>query len=235
MNIQLQHPNQPPRGAHHQSFTISTINCRGLRKTADLSVHSSFIRYFHIFHSQCQAKASIWSSHCVLVCLSPDFVLSNSFISTCDRIITATVLHATDHFHPLTVSVLYAPATRQDRLIFFRNIAITSSPFFQAEPTNHIVLASSEICKHVPFAWLQFVSRFFVDCLTPLGEAHAHIFHRSSSSSCLDYIFASADISPFKASSSIVYIQPLWSDHCLLQTTFKFPPITDTTFTGPGL
>ncbi|CAO3694765.1 unnamed protein product [Rhizopus stolonifer] len=107
MKQQYNHQSQPYVAPYH-SLNISTVNCRGLRKTSNLSVRNSFIRYLrsrsfdllalqethahtteiqNLFHTQFQATSSLWSAHCGLVCLSSNYVLSNSLISTCSRII----------------------------------------------------------------------------------------------------------------------------------------------------
>ncbi|KAG1479396.1 hypothetical protein G6F54_013908 [Rhizopus delemar] len=69
------------------NFRIATLNCRGLAKTADVSVRNHFIRYLRTrpldllalqethastislqetFHLQFQAIDSLWSPHCGL-------------------------------------------------------------------------------------------------------------------------------------------------------------------------
>lgn len=94
------------------NFNISTLNCRGLRKSSNITLRSHFIYYLRtlsldllalqethassislqqIFHTQFQASDSLWSQHCGLVCFSPDLSLSNSSISICGRLITTTV------------------------------------------------------------------------------------------------------------------------------------------------
>lgn len=72
---------------------IATLNCRSLRKSSNPTTSSHFIRYLRtqnvtilalqethanttqleeMFHTQFQATHSVWSSHCGLVCFSPD-------------------------------------------------------------------------------------------------------------------------------------------------------------------
>jgi hypothetical protein len=46
MNMsQLSNQSLQQNVANFQSFSISTLNCRGLRKTADPSIRNGFIRY----------------------------------------------------------------------------------------------------------------------------------------------------------------------------------------------
>ncbi|CAO3694762.1 unnamed protein product [Rhizopus stolonifer] len=156
--------------------------------------------------------------------ISHNFIFIMSLLVT----ISTTVSHISNYFTPITVTVIYAPATRQDRLVFFRDLTTNLHPFFQLDPTNHIVLGDwnysyaispVQLSGRTPYEWLQFVSKSFVDCLTSPGDTHANTFHRGTGSSCLDYIFVSTDLAPFKASSS----------------KFNLPLKDSVPQTGPGL
>ncbi|KAG1305043.1 hypothetical protein G6F64_008697 [Rhizopus arrhizus] len=226
--------------SQHQSLTISTTNCRGLCKTADPTVRHSFIRYLRSHSFDLIALQETHASTPDIQDIFHSQFQASSSLCTCGRIITATVSHITDCFLPITVTVLYASAARQDRMAFLRDLADNPSPFFSLNPTNHVVLGDwnysyGDLSRSAPDSWLQFVSQHFVDCLTPIGSTHQHTFHRGLSSSCLDYIFASPDLVRYKRSLSVVYIQPSWTDHCLLQANFQLPLNLDSPVTGPGL
>ncbi|KAG1320059.1 hypothetical protein G6F62_011522 [Rhizopus arrhizus] len=96
------------------SPNLATLNCRGLRKTADSSTRNHFIRYIRthfldilalqethasntsiqdLFHNQFQASASLWPHHCGLVSFSPHITFSNTIMSLCDHILTTTISH----------------------------------------------------------------------------------------------------------------------------------------------
>ncbi|OAD67877.1 CCHC-type zinc finger transcription factor [Phycomyces blakesleeanus NRRL 1555(-)] len=52
------------------------------------------------------------------------------------------------------------------------------------------------------------------------------IFHRELSSSTIDYIYASKDIASYHSPSTVTYVQPLWTDHCLVRTCLRFPALS---------
>ncbi|KAG1370529.1 hypothetical protein G6F61_011957 [Rhizopus arrhizus] len=68
----------------------------------------------------------------------------------------------------------------------------------------------------------------FVDCINDdesPGSSQA-TFHRGNSQSCIDYIFASSDIAADRGPGKVTYVQPAWTDHFLLSTSFRLRPIT---------
>ncbi|KAG1467300.1 hypothetical protein G6F56_004484 [Rhizopus delemar] len=108
---------------------------------------------------------------------------------TCCRIISTTVSHKSNYFTPITITIIYAPATRSDRLVFFRGLATNLHSFFQLDPTNQIVLGDwnysyaifpVQISGRAPYEWLQSVSKSFVDCISSPGDAYANTFHRGT-------------------------------------------------------
>ncbi|KAG0905678.1 hypothetical protein G6F33_011975 [Rhizopus arrhizus] len=227
---------------------IATINCRGLTKIVDPSILSHFIRYLRIhsldiialqethakslhlqdlFHSQFQAVDSIWSEHCGLVNLSSSLSFSNSSISICERLISTTVTHSNNAFEPVTVTVIYVPASSSARYPFFSNLVNESSRLLPLCPNRYILLgdfnyssSTTTTTPRAPVVWRQYVSQFFVDCITDHGSVAQPTFHRGNSRSCIDYIFASCDLSSQRSCGSVTYITPAWSDHFLLTSVF---------------
>ncbi|KAG2228473.1 hypothetical protein INT48_003130, partial [Thamnidium elegans] len=181
-------PSQPSSPRSPSNFKLGTLNCRGLRKTADPSVSNNFIRYLRtlsfdilalqethassddirdLFHNQFQASTSYWSQYCGIVCFSSNLTLSEPIWDTVQRTLTVKVSHIHELFDPVFVTVLYAPS----------------------DYTNSI-LATDQI--------------------------HQPTFHRGSSRSCIDYIFVSRDLSNTCLPPIPIFIQPAWSDHMLL-------------------
>ncbi|KAG1016395.1 hypothetical protein G6F26_012559 [Rhizopus arrhizus] len=227
---------------------IATINCRGLPKTVDPSIRSSFIRYLRthsldiialqethakaphlqdLFHSQFQAVDSIWSEHCGLVNLSSSLSFSNSSISICGRLISTTVTHSNNAFEPVTVTVIYAPASSSVRYPFFSNLVNESSGLLPLCPNRYILLgdfnyssSTTTTAPRAPVVWRQYISQFFVDCITDHGCVAQTTFHRGNSQSCIDYIFASCDLNSQRSRGTVTYITPAWSDHFLLTSVF---------------
>ncbi|KAG1415684.1 hypothetical protein G6F58_006361 [Rhizopus delemar] len=150
--------------SQHQSLTISTTNCRGLCKTADPTVRHSFIRYLRSHSFDLIALQETHASTPDIQDIFHSQFQASSSLCTCGRIITATVSHITDCFLPITVTVLYAPAARQGRMAFLRDLADNPSPFFSLNPTNHVVLGDwnysyGDLSRSAPSSWLQFISQ----------------------------------------------------------------------------
>lgn len=202
------------------NFNFATINCRGLWKSGDPSARKHFIRYLRtqsldilalqemhassvelqqVFYIQFQAKDSIWSRHCGLVCFSPDLLFTNTTISDCGRIITAIISHKHQTFDPLTVSVLYAPANRRRRYIFLSDILRHPSDVLSISPVRQILLGNFNYSyathlsisrpRQAPSSWLQYINQFFHDGITAVGNPSEATFHRGMTRSCNDYIF----------------------------------------------
>ncbi|OAD72120.1 hypothetical protein PHYBLDRAFT_170015 [Phycomyces blakesleeanus NRRL 1555(-)] len=74
--------------------------------------------------------------------------------------------------------------------------------------------------------WLHFVANHFVDCVTLSDAQPMPTFHRDLSSSTIDYIYASKDIASCHSSSTVTFVQPLWTDHCLVRTCLSFPMLS---------
>lgn len=143
-------------------LNIGTLNCRGLRKSANPTISSQFIRYLrslsfdllalqetyasssklqNLFHTQFQAVDSVWSPHCGLVSFSPNFKLSDTVFSVCGRLITTTVRHSQNLVAPFKVSVLYAPAARRSRYKFLQDLISSPLPdLLPTSPLRHILL-----------------------------------------------------------------------------------------------
>ncbi|OAD66947.1 hypothetical protein PHYBLDRAFT_151885 [Phycomyces blakesleeanus NRRL 1555(-)] len=236
------------------------MNCRGLAKTNHPQTRSLFIRHLRscgidllalqethanteplqqMFHTQFHAQDSLWSPHCGLVSLSLHLSFINPLFSPCGRCISTTVIHTNNSIPSFRICVVYAPASYRDRFSFLRSL-LNSPALLPRLPSSCILLGnfnytyrttSSNPCQAPP-EWLNFISNHFVDCVTLSGEVPAPTFHRQLCSSSIDYVFASSDLAPCRQSSSVSYIHPNWSDHCLVATTFKF---TAKHATGKGM
>ncbi|OAD65395.1 CCHC-type zinc finger transcription factor [Phycomyces blakesleeanus NRRL 1555(-)] len=191
------------------------------------------------FTQQFQAKDSLWSPHCRLVSLSPFLSFTDPLFSLCGQCITATVVHSSNLFSPFRVCVLYAPATVRPCYDFLTSL-LSSPHLVPSKPSQFLMLGDFNYASHTPpprarlapKPWLQFVSNTLVDCITPLLLAPMPTFHRDMSSSTIDYIYVSTDLAHCYDSSTITYVQPLWIDHCLVQTCLRFPTLSNI---GKGL
>ncbi|EPB89721.1 hypothetical protein HMPREF1544_03384 [Mucor circinelloides 1006PhL] len=235
-------------------LNIGSLNCRGPTKIAATSTRSQFIRYLRtrsldllalqethasstslqdMFHSQFQAKSSIWSPHCGLVSFSSDISFSNSIVSICGRIISTTISHSSDAFEPFSITVVYLPAFRSERFHFLSSILTDFRSVFSSSPSRSTFLgdfnytysnASSSRNRQAPRSWLQYyIDDYFLDGVTPTGKASSVTFQRGISHSCIDYIMFSNDLASsvaFFDHCNTSYIQPAWwSDHLLISSS----------------
>ncbi|KAG1135925.1 hypothetical protein G6F37_012318 [Rhizopus arrhizus] len=113
------------------NFSIGTLNCRGLRKTANPATSAAFIRYLRtvsvdilalqethvnteeiaqLFKTQFQTNTSYWSNYCGIVCFSPFLSLSEPTWDTIQRTLTVKVSHVHESFDPVFITVVYIPA-----------------------------------------------------------------------------------------------------------------------------
>lgn len=177
-------------------FKTATLNCRSLRKMGNHLTSSNFIRHLRsydlsilalqethanspqledLFHTQFQAVQSVWSSHCGLVCFSPDLSLQHVQTSPCGRLITATVVHHASLFAPVFVSVLYAPANVRERYPCLTNLVPSrnNSSSLPISPSRHILLgdfnysygtsfSAHNRCRQAPTLWLDYISNFLL-------------------------------------------------------------------------
>ncbi|KAI8327075.1 hypothetical protein EDC96DRAFT_588844 [Choanephora cucurbitarum] len=141
---------------------LSSINCRGLRKTGDTSIRKQFIRYPRTtaidvltlqethadsdlteatFHMQFQSHQSFWTEHCGIVVFNPDLSISDIVKSDCRRWMNVKISHSTGVFDPVYITVIYAPASRQLRSPFLSNLKHLLSTPNSALPnaSRHII------------------------------------------------------------------------------------------------
>lgn len=211
-----------------RNYFIRYLKHRPLDLLALQETHASTTSLQELFHSQFQASSSLWSSHCGLISFNPSIIFSNSFISPCKRFISTTVSHSSDTFDPLTVTTVYFPAVRAERYSFLSNILVMHPDIFLPSPERTIILGdfnysysrsfSSRPIRQAPTTWLQYIDNNFFDGITPPDSLAASTFHRGSSQSCIDYVMVSSDLylSVCLDKCRTLYIQPAWSDHCLL-------------------
>ncbi|OAD71602.1 CCHC-type zinc finger transcription factor [Phycomyces blakesleeanus NRRL 1555(-)] len=181
-----------------------------------------------------QAKDSLWSPHCGLVSVLPFLSFTDSLFSLCHQCITATVVHSSNLSSPFCVCVLYAPATVCPRYDFLTSL-LSSPHLVPSKPSQFLMLGDFNYDSHAaaprvhlaPKSWLQFVANTLVDCITPSLSAPMPTFHHDMSSSTIDYIYASTDLAHCYGSSTVTYVQPLWTDHCLVRTCLHFPTLSN--------
>ncbi|OAD79007.1 hypothetical protein PHYBLDRAFT_141064 [Phycomyces blakesleeanus NRRL 1555(-)] len=91
---------------------------------------------------------------------------------------------------------------------------------------NYSSYANTSCAGLAPRLWLHFVANYFVDCV-PLSNAQSMpTFHCNLSSLTIDYIYVSKDIASCHSSSTVTFVQPLCTDHCLVHTCLSFPMLS---------
>ncbi|KAI9030056.1 hypothetical protein CLU79DRAFT_690798, partial [Phycomyces nitens] len=83
-----------------------------------------------------------------------------------------------------------------------------------------------------PQKWRLFVNQQFLDCVTPPDSPLMPTFHSNTSSSYIDYIYASKNIASHRMSGNVTYIHQQWTDYYLVRTSLHFPSSNST---GEGL
>ncbi|OAD80080.1 CCHC-type zinc finger transcription factor [Phycomyces blakesleeanus NRRL 1555(-)] len=212
-----------------RSLFIRHLRSKGIDLLALQETHAHSIALQDTFTMQFQSSSSLWSPHCGLVCLSKDIMLTDPLFSICGRCITATVSHAQSMFNSFRICVIYAPATYRKRHSFLTSL-LHNPLLIPASPTNMILLGdlnhsltTTTAHSTPPRPWLQFLTDRLVDCVTPTGKVPQPTFHRGTSSSTIDYIFASSDLASCATSHSVEYIHSQWSDHCLVTVVLSLP------------
>lgn len=247
---------------------MGTLNCRSIAKTANPNVRSSFIRHLrtHSFdilalqethtddvllqqtlHQQFQARNSIWSAHCGLICFHPDIEFSNSFISRCGRLINTSITHRSNLFDPFTLTVVYFPANSGERSSFLTSASITT--FFPPTPSRQVILGDFNysyanhflsLPRRAPQEWLQYIDRFFVDAITSAGQLALPTFQNHRGTSCIDYGFVTKDMfsSVLYNRNQVDFLPLEWTDHRLLSLHLRLQssssPSSSATSIGNG-
>ncbi|KAG0821219.1 hypothetical protein G6F19_012039 [Rhizopus arrhizus] len=124
------------------SSTTASLNCRGLKKILSSSGRS-FSRTLRSLHfdilalqethadsldiqtrfDQClQPSGCLWTKHCGLLSFNPAVSFDPLWSSVDGRVLVARVNHLSGLYAPLCIYVIYAPASRSERLSFFSNL-----------------------------------------------------------------------------------------------------------------
>ncbi|KAG2199573.1 hypothetical protein INT47_012173, partial [Mucor saturninus] len=241
----------PPSLKGPNILKIGTLNCRGLRKTAEPATSNQFIRCLRTQSFDLLAMSSYWSHYCGIVCFSPTLRLSEPSYDHTQRCLTVTVSHLDDLFDPVSVTVIYAPSDYRSRQAFL----IPSQLNLPDSPSRSILLGgfnysytttiSPNNFLTAPASWLQYLKDNFQDSYVCIilqlqhsvlitCQVHQPTFHRGSSSSRIDYMFLSNDITMSCLAPSYSFIQPVWSDHMLLSITLDLPPMSRDDDTAPS-
>ena len=122
-------------------ISLASLNCRGLKKIltqlgrsfsrilrslpydilALQETHASTEQLQIRFNLSLQVSSSNWTPHCGLVTFNSSLTLIPLWSSTDGRIMATKVTHTSSLFEPITIYVMYAPATNTARFNFLHN------------------------------------------------------------------------------------------------------------------
>ncbi|KAG1137584.1 hypothetical protein G6F37_011126 [Rhizopus arrhizus] len=176
-----------------------------------------------------QTKSSCWSSHCGVVSLNANIIITPILVSIDQLVILSHVKHDKQLFEPFHIITTYAPANPQERRFFFADLA-SFSPIVSLfeNPSAPIVVTGDFNYSHstftgVPQSWRDIISKNFHDCLSQSSAlSQQPTFSRGNSLSIIDYIFGSYSLYLQVHSSSVEFINNEWTDHALVSVCFKF-------------
>ncbi|KAI8372465.1 Endonuclease/exonuclease/phosphatase, partial [Blakeslea trispora] len=234
--------------SQHQ-IHIATLNCRGLVKTNDSTKRSLFFRFlrstqtdifcFQETHAKTasskstldmmlQSHSSLWNEHCGIVSFNPLYIVQphGAIVASDARFILAAVGNTNNPTSPLMhILNIYAPATRQARLAFFRDLASNLSlmSFLHSLTAPIIIVGDFNYDLHqqntIDSSWSNLLSGAFHDCFDHMRLPT--FVSTTGSRSLLDYIFCSSTFSDNVVSMSHSFVNYSWTDHALLSISYR--------------
>ncbi|CAO3600825.1 unnamed protein product [Absidia cylindrospora] len=240
---------------------ISSLNCNSLVKSASHTRQSSYLRFLRLqqptiytfqethatesniptLNNLLQGTHTIWSNHCGIVSFSPIFCLEQ-IPTPCSRSILAKVTHPHHFYAPFYILTIYADAksgrTRQayfntllDLIVDYADRNIIDFDRLVITGDFNYDLHRPHLSSQTSLAWVDLLDTHFYNTMTYTDSQSIPTFQRGSSSSVIDYTYVSASLKTVISDSSILPLQPEWSDHSILSTSLR---IGYSKF-GPGL
>ncbi|KAG1469191.1 hypothetical protein G6F56_003395 [Rhizopus delemar] len=180
-------------------------------------------------------KSAYRTKHFGIVCLNPSILITPTLVTIDQRLMVCDISHKQRLFEPFTVITIYAPAQPISNREFFKNIL--QLPTFKSNtiedsnsstppvPLSRVILTgdfnydlNKGITGHQK-GWNEYVQLHYFNCLNSASTQRT--FQRGSSSSTIDYIYASPVLHSSLISSQVEYISAEWKDHALLFAKFK--------------
>ena len=227
------------------TLNIGTLNVRGLRNQKNRAKKFRYIRQLgtqiiclqetnatpddhSIFHKQCQAHQSFWTSHVAILSYAHDYELSN-MTTISERIITAELRPKDSQQHDIDnilIIAIYAPARKSDRRQFYESLL--SLPALNDMDTPKILLGDFNF----DLAQSEGRSPYGRVIKTVFKNMHDEkaTFHRQQTHSRLDYILVSPDLAPCMRNSTLINSPPSLTDHSALKLGLSIHTVAR----GPG-
>ncbi|KAI9484936.1 hypothetical protein BDB00DRAFT_774024, partial [Zychaea mexicana] len=188
------------------------------------------------FHCYFNATQSFLTSHCGIVSLSADIKLTPLTVLDNDWHLFVKIEHQQQHFQPIYLLTIYAPATSPTQRRQFFTTLYNSEIFQEQQPYRERMIITGDFNYryhlNTPAAWFTILQHHFTNCINPDPHNKPLLtFHRSDfTMSTIDYIYASSSVSHTVKSREVSYVAKSWSDHALLFATFDMGSST----TGKG-
>ncbi|KAI9476606.1 MAG: hypothetical protein EXX96DRAFT_460742, partial [Benjaminiella poitrasii] len=198
---------------------------------------------------QLQAQQTFWTAHCGIASFSSDYILTKiptDTIFPSDRLILCKVHHPHDFYIPFYILNLYAPAdSNVARREFFDSIYHMLLHLSDTTLSLDRSLISGDfnydLCRDIDSGkglfktspnWITFLQQFFHNTMQCNDLVSVPTFQRRvGTASSIDYIYAGYGLQHSITESTISYLQPTWSDHAILHSSFSLGKSK----TGPGL
>ncbi|KAG0805525.1 hypothetical protein G6F20_011829 [Rhizopus arrhizus] len=179
-----------------------------------------------------QASASNWTHHCGLISFNPSLSLLPLWSSIDGWILATTVTHNSNLFEPLTIYVIYAPATSTARLNFLGE-SNQLLQFHQAPEGRCILMGDFNHNIHKPIRsdraveWQHWIHRFWHDPIHSDQEYRNMPTFRNIST--IDFLLVTTDLKYNVSRPDIQYVPHC--DHSAVSINLFF----GTQRSGPGI
>ncbi|CDH54787.1 hypothetical protein RO3G_11686 [Lichtheimia corymbifera JMRC:FSU:9682] len=231
---QSQQQSQFTRNLRSHALNIDILALQEVSQTHTSSLTNQDISHLHRLFPN---SSSCFTKHCALICLSPSFTLSNTYVTIDQRCIISTI--CTSHGALCRIVVLYAFAERARRPEFFSSLLDLPCFIDNSEPC--LIIGDFNTHLHTTLdpglrPWGQSLLDHFHNCMYPeltdmLSPPHAApTFHRGDTHTTVDYIFCSHDLRSRISNAQQWYMSRAWTDHEMLTMDLRVHDMD----TGPG-
>ncbi|KAI8994903.1 hypothetical protein BDB01DRAFT_715387 [Pilobolus umbonatus] len=135
-------------------------------------------------------------------------------------------------YNPFYILNVYAPSRcGRDRKTFFNSVleilyslhdTIDIDRLIISGDFNYSYLRESTLLEQTSSQWISFLSQSYTNIMETVNFHTVPTFRRNDEiMSTIDYIFVSPNIKFYRDQTDICILQPSWSDHSLLQTSFE--------------
>ena len=195
---------------------------------------------------QLQAQQYLWTYYCGIASFSSDYILTKiatNHIYDSERYILCKVHHPHNFFEPFFILNLYAPASsaNRPRQEFFQSIYTMLSTLSDTLDIERLIISGDfnydyerDIDKaprivKTSLEWIGYLDQHFHNCLLHNNMNTIPTYQHALST--IDYIFAGSALRNLVKDASVGFIPNSWSDHAILEVSFKL----GTSKLGPGL